>query len=81
MDMPLTTPTSDTAADPLEESFDLLARQEKTEGDVAALRGDVEEVKARIDRIGRAATRPAPPPAPRSRASSRDICGAAARRK
>ena len=30
------TPVTPTAADPLEESFDLLARQEKTEGEVAA---------------------------------------------
>ena len=35
------TPVTPTAADPLEESFDLLARQEKTEGEVAALRSDL----------------------------------------
>ncbi len=49
MDMPVT-PTA--PADALEESFDLVARQEKTETDVAALRTDVDE-------IGRAAQRPA----------------------
>ena len=48
-----------TTPDPLEASFDLVARQDKTEADVAALRSDVDEVKARVDRIGRAAQRPA----------------------
>jgi len=63
MDTPVTPTAAATAADPLEESFDLLARQEKTEGEVAALRSDVDEVKARVDRIGRAAARPALAPA------------------
>ena len=49
-----TTPT-----DPAEASFDIVARQDKTEADVAALRSDVDEVKARVDKIGRAAARPA----------------------
>ncbi len=44
--------------DRLEESFDIVARQDRTEADVAALRSDVDEVKARVDRIGKAA-RPA----------------------
>lgn len=56
MDMPVT-PTA--PADPLEESFDLVARQDKTETDVAALRTDVDTVKTRLDRIARAAQRPA----------------------
>ena len=43
----------------LDASFDIVARQDRTEADVAALRGDVDEVKARVDRIGRAAVRPA----------------------
>ncbi|WP_369026600.1 phage major capsid protein [Qipengyuania sp. RANM35] len=50
-----TTPTPDQA----EASFDIVARQDKTEADVAALRSDVDEVKARVDKIGRAAARPA----------------------
>ncbi len=56
MDMPV---TDTTPADPLEESFDLVARQEKTETEVAALRADVDTVKTRLDRIARAAQRPA----------------------
>ncbi len=54
-----TTPTSAPAADPIDASFDIVARQDRTEADVAALRSDVDEVKARVDRIGRAAQRPA----------------------
>ena len=45
--------------DAAEASFDIVARQDRTEQDVAALRSDVEEVKARVDKIGRAAARPA----------------------
>ncbi|MFA6218945.1 MAG: phage major capsid protein [Erythrobacter sp.] len=52
--MDTTTPT-----DPAEASFDIVARQDRTEADVAALRSDVDEVKARVDKIGRAAARPA----------------------
>ena len=57
MDMPL--PQSDPAADPLEASFDIVARQDRAESAIATLRSDVDEVKARVDRIGRAAVRPA----------------------
>jgi HK97 family phage major capsid protein len=46
-------------ADPLAQSFDIVARQDRTEADVAALRSDVDEVKARLDKVARAATRPA----------------------
>jgi HK97 family phage major capsid protein len=52
--METTTPT-----DPAEASFDIVARQDKTEADVASVRSDVDEVKARVDKIGRAAARPA----------------------
>ena len=45
--------------DAAEASFDIVTRQDKTEADVAALRSDVDEVKARMDKIGRAAARPA----------------------
>jgi HK97 family phage major capsid protein len=48
-----------TPADPAEASFDIVARQDRTEADVTTLRSDVDEVKARVDRIGRAAARPA----------------------
>lgn len=48
-----------TTTDQLDASFDLVARQDRTEADVATLRSDVDEVKARVDKIGRAAQRPA----------------------
>lgn len=47
------------ATDQLDVSFDIVARQDKTEADVTALRSDVDEVKARLDKVGRAAARPA----------------------
>jgi HK97 family phage major capsid protein len=53
-------PTSITApADPLEASFDIVARQDQAEADIAALRSDVDDVKSRLDKVARAATRPA----------------------
>jgi HK97 family phage major capsid protein len=48
------TPTTD----PLDASFDILARQDQAEADIAALRGDVDEVKSRLDKVARAASRP-----------------------
>jgi HK97 family phage major capsid protein len=46
--------------DVMEESFDIVARQDKAEEAIDALRGDVDEVKARLDKVSRAAaTRPA----------------------
>ncbi|KPH57581.1 phage major capsid protein [Novosphingobium sp. ST904] len=42
----------------LDSSFDLVARQDATEAAVEALRGDVDDVKARLDRVSRAASRP-----------------------
>jgi HK97 family phage major capsid protein len=53
------TKTTPKATDALEESFDIVARQDKAEADIGALRSDVDEVKARVDKIGRAAVRPA----------------------
>ncbi|MET0251745.1 MAG: phage major capsid protein [Novosphingobium sp.] len=47
------TPTSQ-----LEASFDIVARQEAQEDAIVALRGDVEEVKSRLDKVSRAAARP-----------------------
>lgn len=52
------TPTAAAPADPLDASFDILARQDQAEADIAALRGDVDEVKARLDKVARAAARP-----------------------
>lgn len=60
--MDTATPTpiaSGPAIDPAEASFDIVARQDRTETEVATLRNDVDEVKARVDRIARAAQRPA----------------------
>lgn len=57
MDTP--TPTLDTAPELAEASFDIVARQETCEADIATLKSDVVEVKARVDRIAVAAQRPA----------------------
>lgn len=50
---------SPAADEQLESSFDIVARQDKTESDVAILRSDVDEVKARLDKVSKAASRPA----------------------
>ncbi|MGB3797424.1 MAG: phage major capsid protein, partial [Alteraurantiacibacter sp.] len=44
--------------DVMNESFDIVARQDKADEAIKGLRSDVDEVKARVDKIGRAATRP-----------------------
>lgn len=49
----------DTETQTLEASFDLVQRQDQAEQAIGALRSDVDEVKARLDRVGRAAARPA----------------------
>lgn len=51
--------TEDTATDQLEASFDIVARQDKSEAEIAVLRSDVDEVKTRLDKVSRAASRPA----------------------
>jgi HK97 family phage major capsid protein len=43
----------------LDASFDLVARQDATDEALGALRSDVAEVKSRLDRVARAAARPA----------------------
>lgn len=48
-----------TVSDPLDASFDLVARADAADAAIGALRGDVDEVKARLDKVARAATRPA----------------------
>ncbi|GAA4641919.1 phage major capsid protein [Pontixanthobacter gangjinensis] len=48
-----------TTPDQLDASFDIVARQDKTEKDVTTLRSDVDEVKARLDKVAKAAARPA----------------------
>lgn len=45
--------------DPIDQSFDIVARQDRIDSEVATLRSEVDEVKARVDKIGRAASRPA----------------------
>ncbi|BBC71600.1 phage capsid protein [Altererythrobacter sp. B11] len=45
--------------DQLAASFDIVARQDAADEAIGLLRSDVDEVKARIERIGRAAARPA----------------------
>jgi len=52
------TPATD-AADAMDASFDILARQDQAEADIVSLRSDVDEVKSRLDKVARAATRPA----------------------
>ncbi|MBH5321557.1 phage major capsid protein [Aurantiacibacter sediminis] len=45
--------------DQLTESFDIVARQDAADEKIATLRSDVDEVKARLDRVSKAASRPA----------------------
>ncbi|WP_338467029.1 phage major capsid protein [Novosphingobium sp. ZN18A2] len=49
---------TETKADPLPASFDIVARQDAQEADIAAIRADVDDVKGRLDRVSRAAARP-----------------------
>ncbi|MFM5954294.1 MAG: phage major capsid protein [Novosphingobium sp.] len=49
-----TTPT-----DPVDASFDIVARQDAAEQALSSLRGDVDEVKSRLEKVSRAAARPA----------------------
>lgn len=49
----------ETHTDALGASFDLVARQDAADEAIGLLRSDVEEVKTRLDRVGRAAVRPA----------------------
>nr|WP_298924934.1 phage major capsid protein [uncultured Erythrobacter sp.] len=59
MDITVTPTVPSVPDDNLEESFDLAGRQDKCEADISALRNDVDEVKARLDKVSRAASRPA----------------------
>lgn len=51
-------PTSAAPVDPLEASFDIVARQDRADADIVRLRGEVDEVKSRLDKVARAAARP-----------------------
>ncbi|HEY8604992.1 phage major capsid protein [Tsuneonella suprasediminis] len=66
MTTPIIAPSTTTSApapaeadSQLDASFDIVARQDRAEADIATLRGDVDEVKARLDKVARAAARPA----------------------
>ncbi len=57
--MDTTPPVDNTAAaDPLNASFDVVARQDAADAVITTLRSDVDEVKSRLDRVSRAAARP-----------------------
>ncbi|HEX7709449.1 MAG TPA: phage major capsid protein [Sphingomonadaceae bacterium] len=56
MDMPK---PMDVETEALNATFDLVARQDEAEKAIGVLRSDVDEVKARLDRVSRAAARPA----------------------
>lgn len=47
--------------DQLDASFDIVARQDRAEEAITGLRTDMDEVKARLDKVSRAAARPALP--------------------
>lgn len=53
------TPAPMTTTDPLDASFDIVARQDQADAAITSLRGDVDEVKSRLDKVARAASRPA----------------------
>lgn len=61
MDITIPSPASSpaTPADSMEQSFDVVARQDQAEANIKVLRSDVDEVKARLDKVSRAASRPA----------------------
>ncbi len=48
----------ETKADAFDASFDIVTRQDETAAAIAALRGDIAEVKGRLDKVNRAAVRP-----------------------
>ncbi len=47
------------AVDPVDASFDIVARQDAADAALGALRTDVDDVKARLEKVSRAAARPA----------------------
>ena len=51
--------TAAAPASALEASFDIVARQDQAEAAIGILRTDVDEVRTRLDRMARAAARPA----------------------
>ena len=61
MDITIPSPiaTSKETPDAMEQSFDIVARQDQAEAEIKTLRSDVDEVKHRLDKVSRAASRPA----------------------
>lgn len=55
---PMDTVNFETKADALNDSFDIVERQEAQDAALAALRSDVDEVKGRLEKVSRAAARP-----------------------
>jgi HK97 family phage major capsid protein len=51
--------TMNPATDPLDASFDIVARQDQADIAITGLRADVDEVKSRLDKVARSAARPA----------------------
>ncbi len=58
MDITVTPTVTNTSSDPMELTFDLAERQDRAEAEITTLRSDVDEVKARLDKVARAAARP-----------------------
>ena len=56
--IPVSAPSAEKPTNQLEQSFDIVTRQEQTESEIKVLRSDVDEVKARLDKVSRAASRP-----------------------
>ncbi|KPF63008.1 phage major capsid protein [Porphyrobacter sp. AAP60] len=52
------TTTAIAPTDPIDASFDIVARQDQADAAIAGLRSDVDEVKSRLDKVARAAARP-----------------------
>jgi len=59
MDITVTPIVPETNGNSLDQSFSLVERQDKAEAAISTLRSDVDEVKARLDKVSRAASRPA----------------------
>lgn len=55
---PMDTVNFETKADALNDSFDIVERQEAQDAALATLRSDVDEVKGRLEKVSRAAARP-----------------------
>lgn len=66
--------------EPLENSFEIVARQDAADANIAALRDDVDEVKARMDKVAKAASRPAIGAAPETDAEVKSFVNGYLRR-